>query len=186
MQTALKKTGGRVNEQRVAKDFNDLLRQIRDTRDKDCCVITFVEKDYDSALENSLAKMYDFIILMRGPEDTPYAGGMYKVRFEVGADYPFKAPKVTFLTPIYHPNINDRGTICLDILKDQWTPALCFTELCMSISALLCAPNGNDPLAAELGNLYNTNRKKFNTNATEHTKKNAVRDYLNREYFSEK
>lgn len=170
------------NQKRVSKDFNDLLRSIRDTRDQENGCITYIESNYDAALEKSLSNMYDFSVHLRGPEDTPYSGGMWKVRFEIPSEYPFKAPKVTFQTPIYHPNINVSGTVCLDILKDQWTPALCFTQLIMSISALLCAPNPNDPLAAEIGDLCRSNKAKFEKNAIEHTKKHAVRDYIGREY----
>jgi ubiquitin-conjugating enzyme E2 D/E len=172
----------RINQKRVSKDYSDLLKQISTTRGKDYCVVTFVGSDYNVALENSLANMYDFSFYIRGPENTPYVGGMYEIRFEVGANYPFMPPKVTFKTKIYHPNINNQGSVCLDILKEQWTPALCFTQLSMSLSALLCHPNPGDPLMPEIAQLQINNLKQFKINAIDHTKKNAVRDYLNREY----
>ena len=59
-----------------------------------------------------------------GPEDSPYTGGVFFLNIHFPTDYPFKPPKVTFVTRIYHPNINSNGGICLDILKDQWSPAL--------------------------------------------------------------
>lgn len=171
------------NQKRVTKDFNDLLRSIRDTRNnEETCCVTFIESDYDSALENSLSNPYKFEIYLRGPSDTPYSGGMWKVKIEIGAEYPFKAPKVTFATPIYHPNINNNGAVCLDILKEQWSPSFCFTQLIMSLSVLLSAPNPNDPLVGDIGDLCRNNKHEFEMNAISHTKKYAVRDYFNREY----
>jgi ubiquitin-protein ligase len=56
-----------------------------------------------------------------GPEGSPYAGGIFFLDISFPEDYPFKPPKVTFRTRIYHCNINSQGAICLDILKDNWS-----------------------------------------------------------------
>lgn len=56
--------------------------------------------------------------------ESPYAGGVFFLTIHFPTDYPFKPPKVNFTTRIYHPNINSNGSICLDILRDQWSPAL--------------------------------------------------------------
>ena len=63
-----------------------------------------------------------------GPEDSAYTGGVFFLNIHFPTDYPFKPPKVTFVTRIYHPNINANGGICLDILKDQWSPALTISK----------------------------------------------------------
>jgi ubiquitin-conjugating enzyme E2 N len=54
--------------------------------------------------------------------------------------------QVRFLTKIYHPNIDRLGRICLDILKDKWSPALQVRTVLLSVQALLSAPNPDDPL----------------------------------------
>lgn len=60
--------------------------------------------------------------------DSPYAGGVFFLSIMFPTDYPFKPPKVSFTTKIYHPNINANGSICLDILRDQWSPALTISK----------------------------------------------------------
>jgi ubiquitin-protein ligase len=63
-----------------------------------------------------------------GPGDSPYSGGVFFLAIHFPTDYPFKPPKVNFTTRIYHPNINSNGSICLDILRDQWSPALTISK----------------------------------------------------------
>ena len=108
-----------------------------------------------------------------GPTETPYEGGMFNLKILFPADYPFKPPKITFETPIYHPNINSNGSICLDILKDQWSPALSITKVLLSICSLLSDPNPDDPLAHDIANIYKTNKEEFNRIAREYTIKYA-------------
>lgn len=68
-------------------------------------------------------------------------------------------PKVRFLTKIYHPNIDRLGRICLDILKDKWSPALQIRTVLLSIQALLSAPNPDDPLANDVAEHWKTNEQ---------------------------
>src|ERR1700742_5310057 len=74
------------------------------------------DRDKDSMLTVSLQS------------DSPFQGGVFFLAIHFPTDYPFKPPKVNFTTRIYHPNINSNGSICLDILRDQWSPALTISK----------------------------------------------------------
>jgi ubiquitin-conjugating enzyme E2 D/E len=100
-----------------------------------------------------------------GPEDTPYHGGVFNLSINFPPEYPFKSPKINFKTKIYHPNINAAGQICLDILKDQWSPALSISKVLLSICSLLNDPNPNDPLVTDIANEYKNNNQQFIENA---------------------
>jgi ubiquitin-conjugating enzyme E2 D/E len=104
-----------------------------------------------------------------GPEGTPYNGGVFMLSILFPSNYPFKPPKMQFTTKIYHPNIDRNGNICLDILRDQWSPALTISRVLLSISSLLADPNPDDPLDAEIASLYKHKRAVFDSNAREMT-----------------
>jgi|TARA_B100001287_G_C22613072_1_gene496131 ubiquitin-conjugating enzyme E2 D/E len=104
-----------------------------------------------------------------GPEDSPYHQGVFTINIHFPADYPFKPPKCQFVTRIFHPNINEQGGICLDILKENWSPALTISKLLLSICSLLTDPNPDDPLVIEIANLYKNDRKKYNERAKDFT-----------------
>ena len=109
-----------------------------------------------------------------GPAESPYEGGVFFLDIAFPADYPFKSPKVEFTTKIYHPNINSQGGICLDILKDQWSPALTTSKVLLSICSLLTDPNPSDPLVPDIARLYEHNRAEYIRKAREWTRKYAM------------
>ncbi|KAL1402643.1 hypothetical protein pipiens_019686 [Culex pipiens pipiens] len=109
------------------------------------------------------------VVNARDP-DSPYQGGVFFLTIHFPTDYPFKPPKVAFTTRIYHPNINSNGSICLDILRSQWSPALTISKVLLSICSLLCDPNPDDPLVPEIARIYKTDREKYNELAREWTR----------------
>ena len=109
-----------------------------------------------------------------GPDDSPYSGGVFFLNIHFPTDYPFKPPKCNFTTRIYHPNINANGSICLDILKDQWSPALTTSKVLLSISSLLTDANPDDPLVPEIAHIYKTDKTKYEATAREWTRKYAM------------
>lgn len=96
-----------------------------------------------------------------GPHDSPYQGGIFKIEIDFPPNYPFQPPNIMFKTQIFHPNINKLGVICLDILKNNWTPCLDIHHVLLSISSLLDDPNPNDPLSPEVADVYKKDKKMF-------------------------
>ena len=117
--------------------------------------------------------LYKWEATIIGPEKTPYESGVFKLEILFPNNYPFKPPKIKFITRIFHPNINRYGNICLDILDKQWSPALTINKVLLSISSLLSDPNADDPLDVRAAQLYNENREEFNKIARKYTLENA-------------
>ncbi|MEJ1270093.1 ubiquitin-conjugating enzyme E2T [Cricetulus griseus] len=89
-----------------------------------------------------------------GGANTPYEKGVFTLEVIVPERYPFEPPQIRFLTPIYHPNIDSGGRICLDVLKlppkGAWRPSLNIATLLTSIQLLMAEPNPDDPLMADI------------------------------------
>ncbi|CAI2381165.1 unnamed protein product [Moneuplotes crassus] len=106
-----------------------------------------------------------------GPSESPYSGGIFLLEIEFPIQYPFRSPKVKFTTKVYHPEINSKGMVSLDILRDQWSPALTIPKILESILWLMKNPNADDPLMPDIAILYKHNRESYNAKAKEWTLK---------------
>jgi ubiquitin-conjugating enzyme E2 D/E len=109
--------------------------------------------------------MFKWEATIVGPEGSPYAGGVFHLRITYPQDYPFKPPIVTFVTKIYHCNISSSGNICLDILQDQWSPALTVSQVLLSICSLMDDPNPEDPLEPSIADLLKRNKQEHDETA---------------------
>lgn len=119
-----------------------------------------------SLIDNDITKWTATII---GPDDTPYAGGVFKLNITFPTTYPIEPPRVNFITNIYHCNISN-GSICLDILKYNWSPALSISKVLISICSLLNDPNPDSPLNGEAASLYKHNREKYDKEVKKYIK----------------
>ena len=108
-----------------------------------------------------------------GPEDTPYYGGVFELDITFGKEYPFKPPTIYFITPIFHCNISSNGSICLDILKNNWSPSLSIGKLLLSICSMLADPNPEDPLVHDIAIMLKNDKNKHDFLAKEYTLKYA-------------
>ena len=114
--------------------------------------------------------LYSWSAALKGPTGTPYEGGNFVMKIEFSDKYPILTPTVTFVTPILHSNISSEGSICLDILKDKWSPVLTISQVLLSISSLLNDPNPRDPLNTEIADLYIRDKTEHDALVSSHTR----------------
>eukprot|EP00325_Prymnesiales_sp_UTEX-LB-985_P007778 CAMPEP_0174695572 /NCGR_PEP_ID=MMETSP1094-20130205/1924_1 /TAXON_ID=156173 /ORGANISM="Chrysochromulina brevifilum, Strain UTEX LB 985" /LENGTH=192 /DNA_ID=CAMNT_0015892107 /DNA_START=269 /DNA_END=848 /DNA_ORIENTATION=- len=124
-------------------------------------------------LDNDIMKWHAVIF---GPEDTAWEDGTFKLSVEFTEEYPNKAPTVKFLTKMFHPNIYADGSICLDILQNQWSPIYDISAILTSIQSLLCDPNPSSPANSEAARLYQENRREYERKVKEIVEQSWVAD----------
>lgn len=124
--------------------LNKELRDYKSQTEKDNINLFLREKD----------DIYKWQATIKGPPDTPYEGGVFKININVPEDYPISPPDCRFHTRIFHPNIEfNTGEICFELLKDKWTPQWNLQSVCNAIFVLLSSPNADSPLNCDCGNL---------------------------------
>ncbi|KAH6634159.1 ubiquitin-conjugating enzyme/RWD-like protein [Chaetomium sp. MPI-SDFR-AT-0129] len=123
-----------------------------------------------SAFPSADGNLLTWRATIEGPEGTPYSGLTLKLSFEFPKNYPYAPPTVLFRTPIYHPNFDFSGRICLDILKDKWTAAYNIQTVLLSLQSLLGEPNNKSPLNGEAAKLWDQDPTLFKTKVMERHK----------------
>jgi ubiquitin-conjugating enzyme E2 D/E len=144
--------------------------------------------------------LFHWSATIMGPPDSAYSGGLFFLNIDYPEDYPFKPPRVAFSSKIYHCNVSRNGSICLDILKDQWSPVLTISQVLLSICSLLTDPNpgtcatalrvqllsahfsthldtirrADDPLVPEIARILKEDKTKHDQMAREWTRKYAM------------
>ncbi|KAH8411469.1 hypothetical protein KR215_005072, partial [Drosophila sulfurigaster] len=108
------------------------------------------------------------------PEKAPYNKGAFRIQISFPTQYPFLPPKILFKTQIYHPNINEKGEVCLSIITaDNWKPTTRTEQVLQSLIDIVHSPQPEHPLRSDLAEEYVKDNKKFMKTAEEFTKKNA-------------
>jgi len=95
----------------------------------------------------------DIQALIEGPSDTPFQGGIFKMKLVLGPDFPQSPPKGYFLTKIFHPNVSKNGEICVNTLKKDWKADLGIKHILLTVKCLLIYPNPESALNEEAGRL---------------------------------
>ncbi|KAI8388111.1 ubiquitin-conjugating enzyme/RWD-like protein [Radiomyces spectabilis] len=126
-------------------------------------------------IDDDMTKLESY---MKGPPDSPYEKGLFQLEIRIPQQYPFEPPQIRFKTPVYHPNIDDGGRICIDILKGgekgAWKPSMNIATTLISLNQLLACPNPDDPLDAEIAKEYQLDHERFLRNARALTLKYAT------------
>lgn len=142
-----------------------------------------IQKEFEKMQEEKIpgieaqpcsADLFHWHASLTGPEGSPYEGGTFELDIRLPARYPLEPPLVKFRTPVFHPNINNRGDICLDVLKQQWSPALSLQKVLLSISSLLTDPNCADPLDSAAAALFRQDHASYDARCREMTRQFAM------------
>ena len=127
--------------------------------------------------EKDKEKLIKIVAEINGPEQSPFANKVFTLSIQITPRYPFEPPRCRFTSPIFHPNIDAQGRICLDALKmppaGSWSPALSLPSLLLTIKTLMSYPNADDGLVPEIADLYKRDHKQWFKEA----KLRADRDY---------
>jgi len=106
--------------------------------------------------------------------NTPYEEGLFEIDIVFPTEYPFKAPKVKFITKVYHPNIKqDTGEICADVIQNGWSPTLNVRYVLNSIKQMLVEPNADSPLEADIAQQLSSDKSAFEAAARAFTSEHA-------------
>uniref|UniRef100_A0A1B6JJ03 UBC core domain-containing protein n=1 Tax=Homalodisca liturata TaxID=320908 RepID=A0A1B6JJ03_9HEMI len=105
--------------------------------------------------------MFVWAAVIIGPPDTPYENGTFSLVLTFDEDYPNHPPEVSFISKMFHPNIYPNGDLCLDIIKNRWSPSYDVLGILLSIQSLLNDPNNKSPANLEASRLYETNIEEY-------------------------
>ncbi|RAK77289.1 E2 ubiquitin-conjugating protein UBC8 [Aspergillus fijiensis CBS 313.89] len=143
--------------------------------------VPLLMSDYEVTLVND--NMYvslptEFYVRFKGPEETPFAGGHWKIHVELPDQYPYKSPSIGFVNRIFHPNIDElSGSVCLDVINQTWSPMYDMINIFeVFLPQLLRYPNPSDPLNGEAAAMLMREPKTYDAKVKEYVAKYASKD----------
>ncbi|ODQ82497.1 hypothetical protein BABINDRAFT_31128 [Babjeviella inositovora NRRL Y-12698] len=114
-----------------------------------------------SAFPESDTNILKWTGTIEGPQGTPYESLVFKISLDFPSNYPYTAPTIMFVSPMWHPNIDMKGNICLDILKEKWSAIYNVQTIMLSLQSLLGEPNNSSPLNAQAAQLWDTDMDEY-------------------------
>lgn len=115
-----------------------------------------------SASPQTEENLYVWSATIFGPDETPWEGGIFSLCLTFSEQYPEKPPRVRFTTDVFHPNVYNDGTLCMDIIQDAWSPCLNVSTILTSIQSLLTDPNPASPANPEAAQLLSCDTVAYN------------------------
>eukprot|EP01018_Ginkgo_biloba_P025113 Gb_18257 [translate_table: standard] len=136
-------------------------------------VMKLMMTDYKVEMIND--GMSEFFVEFKGPQDSPYHGGVWKVRVDLPEGYPYKSPLIVFVNRIFHPNVDETsGAVCLDVINQTWSPMFDLLNVFeVFLPQLLLYPNPASPLNGEAAALIMRNKDLYEQKVKEHCERYA-------------
>lgn len=106
------------------------------------------------------SNLFHFNILIR-PVEGFYKSGTFRFTVDIGENFPIDPPRIKCNQKIYHPNIDLEGNVCLNILREDWSPVLSLNSVLLGLNFLFLEPNPNDPLNKAAANVLVKNNSMF-------------------------
>ncbi|KAK7014990.1 ubiquitin-conjugating enzyme E2-16 kDa [Favolaschia claudopus] len=126
------------------------------------------------SVETKDDSLFEWKCAIKAASDSPYKNGTFHFTMSLPQNFPFKAPTVTFTTKIYHPGINEEGSICVPVLRDEWKPSVTLSSVLIIIQEKVNNPDPDDPFEPQIAALLKNDKAKFLATAKEWTKKHAM------------
>lgn len=132
---------------------------------KDIAMLQAAAPNILTVINESETKYTTLYVTIKGPEDSLYEGGKFTLCCILPHEYPIKSPSIAFRTKVWHPNIEHKsGAICLDVLRDRWTPIISLKDVFeMYIPQLLQYPEPSDPFNGAAASMMSTDLDAYKT-----------------------